>query len=260
RCTCQHCSNAWGTERHMHYAIDFAPHVPTALLWVLVALAIAFVALSFALRAPGAWARGIALAVVLLALANPLIVHEMREGLPDVVALVVDRSQSMDVRGRAREADAAAAQIKKQLAADKSLEVRRAEVTTHPGEDTGTQLFAAIQGALASAPPDRVAGAIAITDGEVHDAPTNGKRALNAPLQVLIAGQHGERDRKLSVLSASRFAIVGQDAGITLRVDDFGAAPGSAADVALRVDGVNAGTRTVPTGKSTTIHVPIAHA
>jgi len=243
----------------VHYGIEFAPHVPLALLWVLIAAAIALTALAFALRAPGAWARGVALAIVLLALANPLIVHEMREGLPDVVALVVDHSQSMDVRGRREQADRAAEQVRKALAADKSLEVRRAEVITRPGEDTGTQLFAALQGALASVPPDRVAGAIAITDGEVHDAPENGKRALNAPLQVLIAGQHDERDRKLTISSASRFAIVGQDAEITLRVDDFGAGSG-AANVDVRIDGVNAGARTVPTGRGTVIHVPIRHA
>jgi len=178
----------------VHYAIDFAPHLPLALLWSLVALAIGFTALSFALRAPGAWARGIALAIMVLALANPLIVHEMREGLPDVVALIVDHSQSMDVRGRRGQADAAAEQIRKQLAADKSLEVRRAEVTTRPGEDTGTQLFAALQSALASAPPDRIAGGVAITDGEVHDAPATDKRALNAPLQVQI-GRASCRER-----------------------------------------------------------------
>src|SRR6478752_1821073 len=99
----------------MHYAIDFAPHVPLALLWSLVALAIALTAMSFALRASGAWARGLALSIVLLTLANPLIVHETREGLPDVVALVVDHSQSMDVRGRRSQADAAVAQIRKNL-------------------------------------------------------------------------------------------------------------------------------------------------
>jgi hypothetical protein len=244
----------------VHYAIDFAPHLSLALLWSLIALAIGFTALSFALRAPGAWARGIALAMVLLALANPLIVHETREGLSDMVALIVDHSQSMDVRGRRGQTDAAAEQIRKQLAADKSLEVRRAEVTTRPGEDTGTQLFAALQSALASAPPDRIAGAIAITDGEVHDVPTKDKRALNAPLQVLIAGQHDERDRKLTVSSASRFAIVGQDAEITLRVDDFGASAGGVAGIKLRVDGKTAGMRAVPTGRNTTIHVPITHA
>src|SRR5437762_8021639 len=244
----------------MHYALDFAPHLSPALLWILLAASIALTALAFALRAHGAWARGLALAIVLLALANPLIVHETREGLPDVVALIVDHSQSMDVRGRRGQADAAAEQIRKTLAADKSLEVRRAEVTTRPGEDTGTQLFAALQSALASSPPDRIAGAIAITDGEAHDAPARDKRALNAPLQVIIAGQHDERDRKLTLSSASRFAIVGQDAEIILRVDDFGASSGDFADVKLRVDGKNAGTRAVATGRNTIVHVPIAHA
>jgi hypothetical protein len=244
----------------VHYGLDFAPHVSLALLWILFAAAIALTALAFALRAPGAWARGVALAIVLLALSNPLMVKESRQGLPDVVALIVDHSQSMDIRGRAREADAAAEQVRKTLAADKSLEVRRAEITTRPGEDTGTQLFAAIQSALASAPRDRIAGAIAITDGEAHDAPQNGKAALSAPLQVLIAGQHGERDRKLSIRSASRFAIVAQPADITLRLDDFGAAAQSIAPLIVRVDGVSTGTRNVLTGRNTTIRVPITHA
>ncbi len=244
----------------MHYAIDFAPHVSSTLFWILVAASIGVAALAFALRAYGAWARGLALAIVLFALANPLIVHEARDGLPDIVAVVVDHSQSMDTHRRRAEADAAAGQILRQLAADKSLEVRRAEVTSHPGDDTGTQLFAAIQGALASAPPDRVAGAIAITDGEVHDAPTGRKPALNGPLHVLISGTHDERDRKLTIESASRFAIVGRPAEITLRIDDSEAPAGSPIPVEVRVDGRSTGTRPVQSGKPALIEVPITHA
>jgi hypothetical protein len=243
----------------MHYTIDFAPHLPLALLWILGIAGMGLTILSFALRGRGAWARGLAFAVLLVALANPLIVREARQGLPDVVALVVDHSQSMDVRGRRAEADAAARQIRKQLAADRSLEIRGAEVISRSGDDTGTQLFAALQSALAAVPPDRIAGAIAITDGEVHDVPASGRPALHAPLQVLIAGKHDERDRKLSILSASRFAIVGHDAEITLRVDDFGAPANGYANVALRVDGVDAGTRLVPNGKPSVVKVPIAH-
>jgi hypothetical protein len=44
-------------------------------------------------------------------------------------------------------------------------------------------------------------------------------------------GQHGERDRKLTVVSATRYAIVGQTADIVIRVDDFGTPPGGFADV-----------------------------
>ena len=43
--------------------------------------------------------------------------------------------------------------------------------TTATGENNGTQAFAALNAALADVPPSRVAGAILITDGQVHDAP-----------------------------------------------------------------------------------------
>ncbi|MEI9931466.1 MAG: hypothetical protein WDM89_13240 [Rhizomicrobium sp.] len=106
-------------------------------------------------------------------------------------------------------------------------------------------------------PPERVAGAVLITDGEVHDAPK--KSQIKAPLHALIVGRKDERDRKLTVVDAARFAIVGQDAQMVLRVDDFGSNGGGPADVTIRVDGHDAGARTVPIGKNATIHVPIAH-
>ena len=50
--------------------------------------------------------------------------------------------------------------------------VRETSVTTTAtGENNGTQAFAALNAALADVPQSRVAGAILITDGEVHDAP-----------------------------------------------------------------------------------------
>jgi hypothetical protein len=242
----------------MTYSLDFAPHIPIALLWLLIGAAVIVFVYSLVRRASGAWLRALAFAVALFALANPLIVHERREPLPDVVALIVDHSPSMDIRGRRAEADKAAAEIKAKLASDKNLEIRTADVITPAGEDTGTQLFASLSSALADVPPDRIAGAIAITDGEVHDAP-QGKPALHAPLQALIVGQHDERDRKLTVVGAARYVIVGQTADITVRVDDFGAPGSGFATVAVRIDGIDNGTRLVPTGKDTPIKIAIAH-
>lgn len=242
----------------MSYAIDFAPHVSPPLLWALIAIAIILTLAAFILRARGAWARGLAFAVLLAALANPLIVHEKREPLPDVAAMVLDHSQSMDIGGRKAEADKALAAIKAKLSADKSLELRVTTVQTrNNGEDSGTQLFSALNSTLADVPPERVAGAIFITDGEVHDAPQ--KLSMHAPLQALIAGQKNERDRKLTIVSAARFAIVGQQADIALRVDDFGDGSSGFADVDVRIDGADQGTRIVPVGKETNIKVPIAH-
>lgn len=244
----------------MSYAIDFAPYLPPAILWILTGAAAAMTAYAFAVRARGAWARGLAFAAILAALADPLIVHETREPLADVTALMIDRSQSMDIDRRKAEAGKAAAEIERTLKEQKNLEVRVTEVQTHnTGDDNGTELFSALNNTLADVPPDRVAGAIAITDGEVHDAPAPNNISLHAPLQVLIAGKHGERDRKLTVTNAARFAIVGQNAEIELRVDDFGSAATGDAKVDVRVDGVDRGDRPVPIGRKTPLAVPIAH-
>ncbi len=243
----------------MNYTLDFAPHLPPYVLWLLATAVTALFAYALYARAAGAWARALFFAIALAALANPLIVRETREGLPDVVALVVDHTASMDIRHRRDQADAAASRIRRMLAADKTLEIRTADVTSRAGEDTGTQLFLALAHATADIPQDRLAGSIAVTDGEVHDPPSTAKSALQAPFHALIVGEHGERDRKLTIVSATRYAIVGQTADVVIRVDDFNEPAGGTADVGVRVDGVDAGSRKVTVGRDTTVKLPVSH-
>jgi len=244
----------------MSTTLDFAPLLPPLVLWIALALAGLIAAYGFIVRARGAWARLLAFAAVLLVLSNPLVVHETRAPLHDVVALVLDKSQSMTIGNRASQAETALTEIKKKLEAEKGLDVRTATVTTTTtGENNGTQLFAALNSALADVPPERVGGAIAITDGEVHDAPPPEKLALRAPLHALIAGRPDERDRKLTIVSAARFAIVGQSAGMVVRVDDFGGPQGGYASVDIRVDGKSTGSDLVPLGKDSRVQVPVTH-
>jgi hypothetical protein len=242
------------------YGIAFAPHLPLWLMALFGGLALAILGMSLYRRANGAIPRAIALAIIILALANPLIVKETREGLSNIVALVIDRSQSMDIGTRRADADKALANLRDQLK-KMNVEVRESEIRTSAdsGEASGTALFAGINAALADTPPDRVAAAIAITDGEVHDAPDPKTFKLGAPLHVLLTGAPGERDRKLTVVRATRFNIVGKDAQITFRVDDYGGSNGGNADVALRIDGEDSGKKTVAIGQETTITVPVAH-
>ncbi|MBS0473339.1 MAG: hypothetical protein JSR60_19880 [Proteobacteria bacterium] len=244
----------------MNLSLDFAPHVPLTLLWIAIGLAVALTALSFFLRARGAWARALVFAALIFVLANPLIVDETRSPLPDVAAVILDKTQSMGVGDRKAQADAALAAIRKQLANDHDLELRVATVTTQTtGEDNGTELFKALNDTLADVPPERVAGAILITDGEVHDTPPADKPGIAAPVQALIAGKRDERDRKLTVLNAARFAIVGQSAAMQIRVDDYGSAPSGTAEVDVRIDGKPLRTEVVPVGKPATIQVPVGH-
>ena len=238
--------------------LAFDPHIPLVLLALLAVAALAITAFGIWRGARGALVRGLAFAILLFALAGPILVKETHAALPDVVALVVDRSQSMGVGNRSAQATAAVTALRRQLAAQPNLVVRETSITTTTtGENNGTQAFAALNGALADVPPSRIAGAIMITDGEVHDAPQ--AFPFKAPLQVLIAGGHGERDRKLTVLNAERFAIVGQTAQMVLRVDDFGGGAGGSAEVNLSIDGKPLGTKVVPVGQDTSLTVPVTH-
>ena len=237
--------------------IAFAPHVPLPVLWGVIALAAVLVGYGFIAGARGAWARGIAFLALILALAGPMIVRENREPLTDVAVIVVDHSQSMQIGNRRAEADKTAAAVKARLKREPNLEVRVATVSTNPaGEDSGTQGFAALNAALADVAPGRVAGAFLITDGEVHDVPP---KSHVAPVQALIVGRRGERDRKLTVVDAARYAIVGQKAEIMVRVDDLGGTNGGSARVNLRIDGADAGARQVALGRNTPIEVPVGH-
>src|SRR5579863_8778543 len=254
-----HCWSAWGNDRDSQMTrLAFDPHIPLVLLALLAAAALAITVFGIWRGARGALMRGLAFAILLFALAGPILVKETHAALPDVVALVVDRSQSMGVGNRSAQAAAAVTALRRQLAAQPNLAVRETSIaTTTTGENNGTQAFAALNSALADVPPSRIAGAIMITDGEVHDAPE--KLALRAPLQVLIAGNRGERDRKLTVTNAERFAIVGQNAQMVLRVDDFGGSSGGTAEVTLSVDGKPLGSRVVPVGQVTAMKIPVTH-
>src|SRR5690349_23331628 len=132
----------------MHLSIDFAPHV--ALGWIVLVAGIAGMLCGYALwrRAPGAIVRVVAFGIACIVLANPLIVRETRAPLPDIVALVVDHSLSMNLDRRRAQADKAGDEIAKRIATDRTLELRRAEVTSPLSEDSGTRLMAGVTSAL----------------------------------------------------------------------------------------------------------------
>ena len=115
--------------------------------------------------------------MLLLWLAGPRLVQETRQSLRDIGLLVVDQSASMQVGDRAHLADAARQSIEAQAAHLPDLELRT--ITVPEAGNAGTRLFAEVDRALADIPRSRLAGTIAITDGQLHDVPkaTPGRRA-----------------------------------------------------------------------------------
>jgi hypothetical protein len=243
----------------VNLGIAFAPLVAEPVLWAAVAAAAILVLLLFVTRSRGAAIRTLALALIALALANPSLTREDRDPLSSVAVVVVDKSPSQNFGDRKQQTDAARAAVVERLSHIQGLDVRTVEAGQSDGETDGTRLFTALNATLADVPTDRVAGVIMITDGRVHDVPPDtGSLGFAAPIHALITGSKDERDRRVALIAAPRFGIVGQSQTITYRVEDQGAKETGAA-VTVRRDGEVIETRTVPVGIPQNVDIPIPH-
>src|ERR1700759_5289382 len=244
----------------MQYGIAFTPLVPTPVLWLAVAAIVVIACLLLLGRARGAAVRVTALALILLALANPSFTREEREPLSSVAAVVVDKSPSQGFGERARETEQAREALVNSLKQIKGLEVRVVDAGQADGETDGTKLFGALSSALSDVPTDRVAGAFMITDGRVHDIPASAAAlGFTAPVHALVTGRKDERDRRVAISAAPRFGIVGQVQTITYRLDDQGVS-GERAKVVVRRDGEVINERTLLSGQTANIDIDIKHA
>src|SRR5438445_5259550 len=244
----------------MQYGIAFTPLVPSLVLWLALAAIAVIAALLLVGRARGAAVRVMALALILLALANPSFTREDREPLSSVAAVVVDKSPSQNFGNRTGETEKAREALVDSLKKIKGLEVRVVEAGQADGETDGTKLFGALSSVLSDVPVDRVAGAFLITDGRVHDIPANAAAlGFQAPVHALITGRKDERDRRIAISAAPRFGIVGQVQTITYRLDDQGVS-GERAKVVVRRDGEVINERTVLSGQTANVEIDIQHA
>src|SRR5437016_1092758 len=244
----------------MQYGIAFTPLVPSLVLWLALGAIVVIAALLLLGRARGAAVRVTALALILLALANPSFTREDREPLSSVVAVVIDKSPSQNFGERTRETRESQEALVDSLKKIKGLEVRIVDAGQADGETGGTRLFGALSSALSDVPIDRVAGAFLITDGRVHDIPANAAAlGFQAPVHALITGRKDERDRRIAIIAAPRFGIVGQVQTITYRLDDQGVS-GERAKVTVRRDGETINERTVLSGQTVSVDIDIKHA
>ena len=111
----------------MQYGIAFTPLVPSFVLWLGLAAIVVIAALLLLGRARGALMRVTALALILLALANPSFTREDREPLSSVVAVVVDKSPSQNFGDRTKETEKAREALVDNLKKIAGLEVRVVE-------------------------------------------------------------------------------------------------------------------------------------
>ena len=244
--------NAW--------SLAFAPLFPLPALFALAVAALVVVGLTAWRRPRAAFLRGLVGALLLLALADPTLQREDRKPLKDVVAVVIDRSEPNRLGERSAQTDAAKAQIEKRLAELGNVEAHVVETPRDDPDNQGVRLFGALREALRDTPPERVGGAIFVTDGIAHDIPASPDAlGFHAPLHVFVTGHEGERDRRLELVEAPRFGIVGKSQTIVARVTDSGDSQ-TPAKLTLRRDGQLIATLDAPIGETIKIPAPIDHA
>lgn len=243
----------------MSGSIVFDPHLPWGFIAGLAALALLFAGYALWRGLPGWPLRAASLAVLLTALANPSLQEEDRAALSDIVIAVVDESSSQSVSDRGAQAAQALAALQAEVAALPDTELRVVTVGDAP-EDGGSPVMAALAEALAEEPRARVAGAVLITDGQVHDIDMAPQ--MPAPLHVLLTGRDADWDRRLIVKNAPAFAIIGEPVTLTLRIEDEGAVPegvAGMAELSIAVDGGEPQAFMVPVGEDLELPVTLPH-
>ena len=213
-----------------NWSIDFAPLLPLPIYWIGIAIALGLIVILFVRRTRGAAFRALALLALMAALANPTLREEERENLGNIAIAVLDESTSQSLAGRPEQTAAIRKQLEASLGQIKNLDVKWVS-SSRPRDNArvGTTVFADLNKALADTPPDRLAGVVIISDGQVHDVPNKvDQLGFQAPVHTLLTGRKGEFDRRIEVIKAPRYGIVGQSRDIEIALRQTGKVPSSA--------------------------------
>jgi len=198
-------------------------------------------------------------AVLLAALLNPSLQTEDREPLSDIVLVVTDGSASQRLSDRPDQTETALAELEAEITA-LGMEARIATVGDAL-DNAGTLLMAELTRMLAEVPRARVAGAILVTDGKLHDAEL--VPDMPAPLHALLTGREEDWDRRLVIETAPAFAIIGEEFQLQLRIEDQGAIPAGLAgssEILISIDGEDLRSFTVPVGETLNLPLTLEHA
>jgi hypothetical protein len=232
--------------------LAFDPLISWPWIWGLVIVSFGLWTVYLLLRGRARLLRALALTVLTVALSNPLWIEEQREPLKDIAALVLDRSESMNFRGRSETAEAAFLELKTRIEADETLELRVIE--TDPAAES-SNLYSSLRSALSDAPRDRIAGAVLITDGQIHDSPdTPDELAELGPIHGLVVGGEDEKDRRLEIETAPSFGLLDTPLELRVRVEDPGTRP---VPVEISVNGERREPQLATPGEPTTLSIDL---
>lgn len=245
------------------------PHLPLPLLIGLGALAALIFFISF-LRVPrGSWLRLLAALLLLTALLGPAVKEAKYELFPAIVYIAVDQSGSMTIENRKSVADALAGKLETQLQEHEHVDVRR--MTFGRPEAQDTELFEGLSNILADIPPQRRGALFIVSDGQIHDSPQNRQEAdslaarLEMPVHLILTGQENAFDRRIDLIKAPAYGMIGQTAAVSFTVQQQGASSTGRSEAApvpvtIRFPDGTEETRSVLPDETVTINAPLPAA
>jgi hypothetical protein len=237
----------------------FSYLIPFPLLMILAAIGIAVVLYARYLGLRGWPFRMLAAVFILLALSNPSLRIEERQGLSDIVLIVVDETSSHGLAERAAQTDLVLNQLQERISNEnRDIEILRVK----DGEkNSGTLIFSEIRQALSDIPTNRLGGIFIISDGQAHESFLG--FPIDVPVHHIVIGEKRRFDRKLSVLNAPAFGIIGESVPMVLRVDDLDNeenAQSQSARIYARVGSGRIIEFSVPIGEDTELRVNVGNA
>ncbi|HKK29746.1 MAG TPA: hypothetical protein VKA18_05050 [Alphaproteobacteria bacterium] len=242
------------------YSVSLLPLLPWPALAALAAAALLLTGYAFWRRARGAWWRLLAFTLAGLGLLQPHVLQEQREPHPDVAIALIDQSPSQSIGEREALRDQALEQLRAGAQTQPNLEWREVIAGATNGSAPGTRLFQDWRRALADVPPGRRAGVVVLTDGQVHDLPRTDE--TTGPVHVLLTGEKNERDRRLRLIRAPKYGIVGDKVTLDVQVDDLGSPSNGerTTELTVRRDGEVIDRPVVYSGIPALIDVPLVRA
>ncbi|HHK75122.1 MAG TPA: hypothetical protein ENJ57_08145, partial [Rhizobiales bacterium] len=240
--------------------ITFAPLFPLPVILGFGLIIVLLMTLGWRWKMHGRGLRALAMLALLGALANPVITRRESQPLSDVAFIVIDTSPSQHLDNRLKRSETAARRLEQQLAKYPDLEVKTIR-TGNTGQ--GTRLFSHLAPALARVPPERVAGIIFITDGQVHDIPKGPRlKEFTSPVHALITGRRAEIDRRLIIERAPRFGLIGKALNLVFSIEDKRPGSSSAlppASVNIWINGKKIMTRKISVNTRVILPLTIRH-
>jgi hypothetical protein len=243
------------------FGLNFNPLVPEGVFYGLVAAGLLVLLLSLWRNRAVPVLRGLAFAAFVATLGNPVLTQEDRQGVRSVALAIVDESASQNFQDRRAVTAQALAALHTAYDGRPDIELRVVSAPAEGGRAARTDLFQALQSGFSDVPEAQRAGAVFLTDGQVHDAPAEGTAAGNfGPLHVILSGRRHEADRRISLIDAPAFGITGKSVTVRFRVDDQGSGGTESAQVSIKNPGAAPESVSVRVGEIQSVDLPIEHA